>query len=161
MNHYIVGIDPGLTGALAFLDLEGVLLHVADMPVAANEVTGAGLLSVLKEWEDFAEKRSPNGITVVVEQLAAYPKNGSIGNFKVGFSYGVILGVVAARWQVERVRPGVWKRVMGVTADKETSRKRALDLWPSSTELFKRKKDSGRAEAALIARWFYEKGTRS
>lgn len=138
----VVGVDPGLTGALAACD-GGALLWVEDMPVVDKEVNPTLLRQLLRDHEPIDH--------VVIEQVAAFPKNGSIGNFKLGLAYGIALGV-AAVYPHSTVRPTVWKKRLGLTSDKERSRKMAIDLWPEHSDWFKRKKDDGRAEAALLAR---------
>jgi crossover junction endodeoxyribonuclease RuvC len=80
------------------------------------------------------------------------PGQGVSSTFKFGVAYGVAQGVIAsARIPVYFVSPGKWKRHFGLSADKEEARKRALHRWPGRAELFSRKKDHGRAEAALLA----------
>lgn len=149
----ILGIDPGLHGAIAAIDAaSGELAWVEDMPVVDGEVSGVLIL-------DAVAQHAPDLVArVCIEEVAAFPKNGSIGNFKLGLGYGVLLGVAAGRWPLTRVRPLVWKRGVGVSADKTRSRKRAIDLWPGHADVFRRVKDDGRAEAALIGRWAWERG---
>lgn len=144
----VVGVDPGKAGALAVLRADGGLIDVADMPVTV-EVSAALLHELLVEWD-----ATLGGIgTVVVEEVAAFPKNGSVGNFKLGMAFGTVLGA-AARWPIVRTRPAAWKKALGLTSDKDLSRRRAIELWPASAGSFARKKDDGRAEAALLAHWF-------
>ena len=86
------------------------------------------------------------------------PKQGVSSTFKFGKAYGVVIGVVAAlKIPVHFVAPSVWKRHFGLSADKEEARARALQYWPERAELFARKKDHGRAEAALLARYAAER----
>lgn len=150
-----LGIDPGKLGAIAALDEAGGLVDVIDMPNAGGEVSAALLVDALDAWCDGFTRIG----TVVVEEVAAFPKNGSIGNFKLGMAYGVVLGVVGIRWPLVRVRPATWKRSMGLTSDKELSRRRAIETWPGSASAFARKKDDGRAEAALLALWGHQRAT--
>jgi crossover junction endodeoxyribonuclease RuvC len=92
-----------------------------------------------------------------VENVHAMPVNGSVGNFKLGDAFGTIKCALAMLDIPYRlVTPGQWKKAMRVTADKDTARTRAIELWPAHASTFARKKDHGRAEAALIARWLYE-----
>lgn len=143
-----VGIDPGMGGAIAILS-EGRPTAIEDMPIVDGEVSGALLFNVLGDV-----KRYAGHVPVLVEQVAAFPKNGSIGNFKLGLSYGVVLGVVAGLGlPLYRVRPAIWKRAMSLSSDKERSRASAIALWPEGAGWFKRKKDADRAEAALLGRY--------
>jgi crossover junction endodeoxyribonuclease RuvC len=146
-----LGIDPGTSGAIAVLR-DGELLEVHDAPVTVG-VDPALLANLL-----CTIGASSIGMAVVEDQHAM-PKNGSQGNFSMGRSFGIVLGCLAsAGIPVVTVSPARWKRDMRVTADKGTSRRRACELWPTSADCFKRVKDDGRAEAALIARWHHEKG---
>jgi len=157
MTAVVVGIDPGKAGAIAALDAtDGGLMWVADMPVANDEVSPVLFALTLARVLDDRIGRHDD-VTVVVEEVAAFPKNGSIGNFKLGQAHGIILGAVGAmRLPLHRVRPAVWKKAMKLSSDKELSRARALDLWPEHAPDFRFKKHADRAEAALIARWWLE-----
>lgn len=139
----IVGIDPGQTGAVAAITHDGQLLWVEDMPDGLSGVAvGAWLAELLRHEATLA----------VVEQVGAMPGNGSVSMFKFGTSYGSILGALGAlAVPTILVRPAVWKRRLGLTSDKNASRQRATERWPEMADLFRRVKDDGRAEAALIA----------
>lgn len=90
-----------------------------------------------------------------MEQVHAMPRQGVSSTFAFGKACGMIDGVVAARGlPVTYVTPHKWKKAMGVTADKNSSRQAAINLWPSEAELFKRVRDADRAEAALIAQYY-------
>ena len=87
------------------------------------------------------------------------PKQGVTSSFNFGRSKGVVEGVFAAAGRpIVYVSPGVWKRALGLSKDKGASRRRAIELWPDHTDKFRRAKDDGRAEAALIALWYVTKG---
>jgi hypothetical protein len=140
----ILGIDPGASGALAWLD-DGHLLDVVDMPVVDKDVSAALLCRALASV----------GVDVaVVEQAQSMPRQGVASSFRYGVCYGVILGCLAAHAiPVTHVRPTKWKKAMGLGPDKDKSRRMAIDLWPDRADLFARKKDDGRAEAALLAEY--------
>lgn len=145
-----IGIDPGQTGAIAAVNQIGDLFDAWDMPVIDKDVNPALVADLIKQV--------CNVERVVVENVHSMPKQGVASSFKFGKSFGIVLGVVAALGcPVELVTPTTWKRAMKVTADKETSRRRAIELWPGQAQLFARKKDNGRAEAALLARWAVER----
>ena len=138
-----IGIDPGLTGAIAAVTADGALMWADDMPVLAGRVDAHELV-------DFFEIEVVTNVTV--EIVGTRPGQGAPGVLKMGTNYGIVLGVIGALClPVEHVTPAVWKKAMGVTADKETSLRRARELWPTMADRFARKKDDGRAEAALIA----------
>jgi len=140
----IVGIDPGVTGAIAWFT-NGKLTILEDMPVEASRVNGAEVARLLR-W---------NVDVVYLEWTQPMPKNGSIASYSLGLNSGIVIGVVQALGiPLERVRPQVWKKAMGLTGKpKAASRGMATELWPDYADQFRRVKDDGRAEAALIARY--------
>ncbi len=144
-----IGIDPGLEGGFAVLDPQGVLLAAGDIPTAGTgsqrRVDVANLAIVLR---GFLPARA------VIEHVSAMPGQGVASTFRFAMATGAIAGVAGALglpavW----VPASKWKRASGLTADKERSRLRAIETWPGQARLFARKRDHGRAEAALIARW--------
>jgi hypothetical protein len=144
MNTCIVGIDPGASGALAFLfagNRETVSAH--DMPLVDGKVCAATLADQLRVMK-------PD--VAFIEYVASRPKQGVASAFNFGVSFGVAKGVVLALGvPLHIVTPGIWKRHFSLNSEKEKSRALALQTWPSRADLFKRKKDENRAEAALIA----------
>ena len=152
----VIGIDPGKGGAIAALDSYGVLLTVDDMPVTGKVVNGALVDELLGNWCDPLGDTEP---VVVIEDVHSMPKQGVASSFSFGRSLGVVEGVALGRGcSVRYVSPARWKRALGLTADKGTARRRAIELWPSKAALFARVKDDGRAEAALIAHWWLTHG---
>ena len=143
----IVGIDPGATGAVAWVTDHGHLIEVSDLPHVAK----VGLLPAVFATMLRGGDREP--IThAFVERVASRPGAGVAGMFNFGRDYGQILGVLAALdIPVTLVTPQVWKRSLSVPADKSAARARAAQLWPGLAGTFARVKDDGRAEAALIA----------
>ncbi len=88
----------------------------------------------------------------VVERVSAMPGNGAVSMFNFGRSYGDVRGVIGALdIPLHFVTPQKWKKHFGLTSDKDQSRLRAIRMFPAVADQFKRKKDDGRAEAALIA----------
>jgi hypothetical protein len=148
----ILGIDPGASGALAWLTNDGsTLRHIEDMPVI-DGTTSASLLAHIIRSMSPTER-----LTAVVEHVGSMPGQGVASTFKFGASWGIVLGVLAALdVPYELVRPNVWKRAMALGKDKGASRALACRMWPESAHLFARVKDDGRAEAALLARWGVE-----
>jgi len=141
----IVGIDPGITGGIACIS-NGKLVAVEAMPIHDGRADGAEIDEILTTYE-------PD--TVYVENTQAMPKNGSIASFSLGLNTGIILGVVQAnRFALVRPRPIDWKRKLGLVGkDKNASRGLASELFPDFRDKFRRVKDDGLAEAALIARY--------
>ena len=142
----LVGIDPGLSGAIAWLDNEGRLIEVRDLPVAKangkSELMPAALADMLRERP---------ATHAFVERVAARPGAGVSGMFNFGRGYGQIEGVLAALGvPVTLVTPAKWKAALRIPADKSAARLRAAQLWPGLAGTFSRVKDDGRAEASLI-----------
>lgn len=144
----IVGIDPGLSGALAWYD--GETLTVEDMPTLS--LTRGGKAKRAVDGSRLAALLRPRVDHVVIERVAAMPKQGVSSVFSFGQTYGLILGVVAAL-QIPHttVPPATWKRALGVPKAKDGARARATELLPEWADRWARAKDDGRAEAALIA----------
>lgn len=139
----VLGIDPGLTGAIACIHGE-TLLWVEDMPVIGKEIAIPLLHGIAtSELEPEA---------VGIEFVHSMPKQGVASTFKFGKAYGIALGVFSAHYRTIDVRPQEWKKTFHLSGkDKDAARLLAIKLWPAQAELFKRKKDGGRADAALIA----------
>ena len=147
----LLGIDPGISGALALLE-DGNLLSVHDMPVASirrgrtdkNEVEGNWLRNLITElgWIDVA----------VLEQVGGITGQSASAAFNFGRSAGIAEGVVKGlSIRVVQVSPLKWQSWVGHRKGKDESRAAAARLWPGMAAKFSRKKDDGRAEAALMA----------
>lgn len=145
----ILGIDPGKTGALSFLDPYGHTIAVYDMPIIQ---VGNGKRDEV-DGETFADLILRHNAThAYIEDVWSLPNDGHVGAFNFGDKLGVVKGVMMALGvKFERVRPQVWKRNMRAPANKTGSRERAQELLPAAAHLFKRVKDDGRAEACMIA----------
>lgn len=141
----IVGIDPGITGALAFWK-HGELFEVVDMPIFDGRCDGRSLADHFQAFEPEV---------IYLEWTQPMPKNGSIASYSLGLNSGIVVGVVQAlEIPLERVRPAAWKLKMGLRGKpKSASRGMATELFPHAAHMFRRVKDDGRAEAALIARY--------
>lgn len=146
----ILAVDPGLSGALAFYfpsAPDRVLID--DMPV----VDGALDLAALAER--IAQLRPD---VAVVEEAAPRPGNSSRAIATSQRNYGALLAVIGlANVPVRIVRPQTWKKAMRLNQDKNKSRRIAQSLFPAVSDRFRRAKDDGRAEAALIALYWAEK----
>jgi crossover junction endodeoxyribonuclease RuvC len=148
----ILGVDPGIRGGLAIVAIGAnavpCLVDAIDIPVAgvgANErVDGFAI----RNW---IVKHAPRH--ALVERAQAMPKQGASSGFKYGRAVGAIEAVIACcEIPLTIVEPSLWKKFHGLRGgDKETSRQRALQLFPVAHALLTRKCDHGRAEAALIA----------
>lgn len=146
-----IGIDPGKTGAIACVEGEE-LRWVADMPLADGHVAPA-LLDQLYLPDEFGPWEMHAGNPVAIELVHAMPGEGGKFAFTFGRSYGVLLGYFAANHhRILHVPPTEWKKTFRLNGkDKDAARALAIELWPHMASYFARKKDQGRADAALIA----------
>jgi len=151
---FIIGIDPGAAGAVAILE-NGRLTQVFDMPVVEITVGGKAKRRVAPELLA-TELRLYNlaDTVAVVEQVGAMPGQGVTSMFAFGQAYGLVLGVLAGLWiPTTTVTPATWKKALKLNTGKDGARAKAAQLWPAQADQFKRVKDDGRAEAALLAHW--------
>lgn len=148
----ILGVDPGCYGALALM-VDGKLVDVEDMPIFSirrgktdkAEVAGT-------ELAGFMLMAKPD--IVVIEQVGGLPGQSAPAAFNFGRAAGAVEYTAKALvYRVEFVAPVTWKKALRVNEGKDGSRAMASRLWPDAADYFKRKKDDGRAEAALIAEW--------
>ena len=150
----IVGIDPGVAGALAWLE-DGELMHLEDMPAVDKHVNAALVYQILIEH--------PADIAAI-EAVHAMHKMNPTALFKLGQAHGICLGATADLRQIP-ARAQVWKRHYSITGErkdqKAAARRIAIDRWPAFADHFKRVKDADRAEAALIALWAHETTTQT
>lgn len=137
----VLGIDPGVTGGIAFLWPDGKIVAV-DIPTVDGEVNVDQLTTDLKFF---------NPRAAVVERASARPGQGVSSTFKYGQAYGALRACCAALCIPHHlVSPTKWKKHFALDNDKEKSRGLAIRMWPGA-KCFERKKDHGRAEAALLA----------
>lgn len=153
----ILGLDNGLSGALAFFDTVSGDVQVLDMPTKEIIVSG-------KPRQDFDVDAFLYIITEVdlrqafLEQGQGVKGQSPARSYNYGFRAGGIHGALRARAvPTIVVPPQKWKRAFGLIGkDKDASREQAQFFWPEHAKLFKRKMDHGRAEAALIALWGFQ-----
>lgn len=153
MKRLTLGIDVGITGALAIVDESGGAVMVEDLPTIArgknarvkHELDPAGLCHLLKAY-------APDIQSAWVEQIASMPGQGVASIFSLGHSLGAVEGALAAMGiPTNLVIPRAWKIKAGLpNADKEEARALAVRLFP--TIPLHRKADHNMAEALLIAR---------
>lgn len=152
-----IGVDPGLTGGVAMIVPE-MGVNVIDMPTV--EYSKAGAVKRAVDCNGLAKWLGPRiggiAITLFIERVNAMPGQGVSSMFSLGMSFWGVVGVAAGLGiPVELVEPRAWKRYFGLGPDKDQARGLASRLYPS-VDLSK-KKDHGRAEALLIARYGMEK----
>lgn len=139
----ILGVDPGLSGALAFCSCEEPQsIIVEDMPLSSGEVDPERVHKLIAAF-------CPE--LAVIERNWGAPR-GSAG-FKAGAAYGAVLTLVSSMIPYHFISPRTWKAHFDIVrAGKHAALDLALSLWPHAKR-FDRKCDHGRAEAALIARY--------
>ena len=152
----IFGIDPGVNGAISILNNKKVL-DFYEMPTMIDgkknkrQVNGAQVANIIKE--KLSEK---DEIVMVVEQVNAMPGQGVTSMFNFGQSFGVIKGVCAAlQIPIYFVRPLTWKKHFNLLkTNKDASRTKVIEIYPEISDKVSKKKDSHKADAILIARYF-------
>ena len=155
----IIGIDPGLNGAIAILE-DNKVLDILDMPVMSEgkknkrQLNSAQLVKYIKDNLDEKSKE----IIVVVEQVNAMPGQGVTSMFNFGQTFGAIKGICAALGlPIFFVRPAKWKKYFGViNSSKDASRTKAIEMYPSLSDQLSKKKDVNKSDAILIARFYSE-----
>lgn len=148
-----LGCDPGLYGAIACWDDDLEVLVVRDAPIAHVQVGASRDRAVLldAEYARLVEDLCPD--RMVIEEVNGITKQSASASFNFGASFGLLRGFAAmAKIPVYFVPPIVWRTRLRVRNGKDGSRLRAMQLYPAYSHLFKRVKDDGRAEAALLAR---------
>lgn len=154
-----IGIDPGITGAIAVLDDELHLLEIYDMPAIfsgkTNQVNAAALAKILVSCQSYSvvKGKSTGGIKIYLEQVNAMPGQGVTSMFNFGVSYGIVMGICGTlEYPLFLIRPGLWKRKAGLLGKpKDAARGLAQHLYPNADLALK--KHIGRADAILIARF--------
>ena len=154
----IIGIDPGLSGAIAILQ-EKKVVGIFDMPVMAEgkknkrQLNSAQLVNIIKQHID-----SNEDVVVVVEQVNAMPGQGVTSMFNFGQTFGAIKGVCAALdLPIFFVRPSKWKKYFElINSSKDSSRTKVIEMYPSLSNQLSKKKDVNKSDAILIARFYRE-----
>jgi len=152
MTKRTLGIDVGLNGAIALVQ-DGELVGVVDMPTVTLDRNGKAKRQVsVPELVDIIKAFDPN--EAYVEKVFAMAGQGVTSVFSFGRSLGVVEGVLTTmKIKTTLMTPQTWQKGLGMTGGKDGSRARAMELFPDQTALFKRVKDDGRSDAALIALW--------
>tara|TARA_B100000575_G_C23048378_1_gene603461 strand:- start:18 stop:512 length:495 start_codon:yes stop_codon:yes gene_type:complete len=156
----IIGIDPGISGSICFFD-NGKIIEVIEMPVMTEgkknkkQVNGSQIYNeILKKIRNVEKKE----IKVVIEQVSAMPGQGVTSMFNFGQSFGILKGICSAmQLPMYFVRPAKWKKYFNlINSEKDASRTRAIEIFPYFSSQLTKKKDSNKADAILIASFYYE-----
>ena len=156
----IIGIDPGISGSICFLD-NGKILEAIEMPVMTDgkknkkQVNGSQVYNEITKRIKQFEK---NQIRVVIEHVSAMPGQGVTSMFNFGQSFGILKGICTAmQLPMYFVRPTKWKKYFNLlNSEKDASRTRAIEIFPYFSSQLSRKKDSNKADAILIASFYHE-----
>ena len=152
----IFGIDPGVSGAISVLE-DKKIVDIFDMPTMIDgkknkkQVNGAQVTNIIKEKLTHNKE-----IIVAVEHVNAMPGQGVTSMFNFGQSFGVIKGVCSAlSLPIYFIRPTKWKKHFNlIKTNKDASRTKVIEIYPEISSKLARKKDSNKADAILIARYF-------
>ena len=156
----VIGIDPGISGSICFFH-EGQIIDVVEMPTMAEgkknkkQVNGSQIFNEISERIKKFEKKD---IKVVIEQVSAMPGQGVTSMFNFGQSCGILKGICSAmQLPMYFVRPAKWKKYFNlINSEKDASRTKAIEIFPYFSGQLSRKKDSNKADAILIASFYYE-----
>ena len=156
----IIGIDPGISGSICFMQ-NGKILEVVEMPTMAEgkknkrQVNGSQIYNEILEQIHNTDKQE---IRVIIEQVSAMPGQGVTSMFNFGQSFGILKGICSAmQLPMYFVRPAKWKKYFGlINSEKDASRTKAIEMFPYFSSQLSKKKDSNKADAILIASFYYE-----
>lgn len=151
---YILGIDPGLSGALAFYSDNDLQTFPMPLTIGKKLKSGKKAKNTVDMYElaELIDSWAKDIKFAIIEEVHAMPNQGVTSMFNFGMTYGIIQGIIAANLcPIHYVRPQTWKGVLQVPADKKLSRARATELFPAYSNQWCKAKWDGRAEAAMIA----------
>ena len=156
----VIGIDPGISGSICFFQ-DGKIIDVVEMPTMIEgkknkkQVNGS---QIFNEISNRIKKIDKKDIKVVIEQVSAMPGQGVTSMFNFGQSFGILKGICSAmQLPMYFVRPAKWKKYFNlINSEKDASRTRAIEVFPYFSSQLSRKKDSNKADAILIASFYYE-----
>ena len=156
----IIGIDPGISGSICFFE-DGKIIEVIEMPTMTEgkknkkQVNGSQIYNEISQRVNKVER---SDVRVVVEQVSAMPGQGVTSMFNFGQSFGILKGICSAmQLSLYFVRPAKWKKYFNlINSEKDASRTRAIEIFPYFSSQLSKKKDSNKADAILIASFYYE-----
>jgi len=154
----IIGIDPGISGAICFME-NGKIIDVIEMPSMAEgkknkkQVNGSQIFNEISlRIKDFKKE----DIKIIIEQVSAMPGQGVTSMFNFGQSFGILKGICSAmHLSMYFVRPAKWKKYFNlIKSEKDASRTKAIVIFPYFSANLSKKKDGNKADAILIASYF-------
>ena len=155
----IIGIDPGISGSICFFK-DGRILEVIEMPVMTEGKKNKKQVNGAQIYNEFLKRinKKEDEIRVVIEQVSAMPGQGVTSMFNFGQSFGILKGICSAmQLPMFFVRPTKWKKYFNlINSQKDASRTRAIEIFPYFSTQLSKKRDSNKADAILIASFYYE-----
>ncbi|MDC3117360.1 crossover junction endodeoxyribonuclease [Candidatus Pelagibacter sp.] len=155
----IIGIDPGISGSICFFK-DGKIIEVIEMPVMTEGKKNKKQINGSQIYNEFLKKINgiDDEIRVVIEQVSAMPGQGVTSMFNFGQSFGILKGICSAmQLPMFFVRPAKWKKYFNlINSQKDASRTRAIEIFPYFSTQLSKKKDTNKADAILIASFYYE-----
>ena len=155
----IIGIDPGISGSICFFE-DGKIIEVIEMPVMTEGKKNKKQVNGAQIYNEFLKRinNKDDEIRVVIEQVSAMPGQGVTSMFNFGQSYGVLKGICSAmQLSMYFIRPTKWKKYFNlINSEKDASRTKAIEIFPYFSTNLAKKKDSNKADAILIANYYYE-----
>ena len=156
----VIGIDPGISGSICFFQ-DGKIIDVVEMPTMTEgkknkkQVNGSQIYNEISQKIKNIDKKD---IKVIIEQVSAMPGQGVTSMFNFGQSFGILKGICSAmQLPMYFVRPAKWKKYFSlINSEKDASRTRAIELFPYFSSELSSKTDSNKADAILIASFYYE-----
>ena len=156
----IIGIDPGISGSICFFE-DGKIIDVIEMPTMTEgkknkrQVNGAQIYNEILKRVSKAQRFN---VRVVIEQVSAMPGQGVTSMFNFGQSFGILKGICSAmQLSMFFVRPAKWKKYFNlINSEKDASRTKAIEIFPYFSSQLSKKKDTNKADAILIASFYYE-----
>ena len=155
----IIGIDPGISGAICFFE-NGEVKEVIEMPTMADGKKNKRQINGSQTYNEISKRVKNIGkkdIFVVIEQVSAMPGQGVTSMFNFGQSFGVIKGICSAmQLSTFFIRPAKWKKYFNlIKSEKDASRTKVIEIFPYISSYLSKKKDSNKADAILIASFFH------
>ena len=155
----LIGIDPGISGSICFFE-DGKILEAIDMPTMTDGKKNKKQVNGAQIYNEFLKRinKKDDEIRVVIEQVSAMPGQGVTSMFNFGQSFGILKGICSAmQLPMFFVRPAKWKKYFNlINSQKDASRTRAIEIFPYFSTQLSKKKDSNKADAILIASFYYE-----
>ena len=156
----IIGIDPGISGSICFFE-NGKIQEAIEMPTMTDgkknkkQVNGSQIYNEISSRIINYDKKD---VKVIIEQVSAMPGQGVTSMFNFGQSFGILKGICSAmQLSMYFVRPAKWKKYFNlINSEKDASRTRAIEIFPYFSSNLSKKKDTNKADAILIANYYYE-----